>query len=112
MREIKGTLKQLTSQEVLAERDFDDYVHVTLTDEEDIYDVFGKLRAVYKNLMALDFDNSRTRAQGAAALAGAVIKEKTTMELFRDFFKQQAGCELSPMQEQILTDIIEKNGEK
>jgi len=112
MREIKGTLKQLTSQEVLAESDFDDYVHVTLTDEEDIYDVFGKLRAVYKNLMALDFDNSRTRAQGAAALAGAVIKEKTTMELFRDFFKQQAGCELSPMQEQILTDIIEKNGEK
>ena len=112
MREIKGTLKQLTSQEVLAESDFDDYVHVTLTDEEDIYDVFGKLRAVYKNLMALDFDNARTRAQGAVALAGEVIKEKTTMELFREFFKQQAGCELSPMQEQIMTDIIEKNGEK
>lgn len=112
MREIKGTLKQLTSQEVLAESDFDDYVHVTLTDEEDIYDVFGKLRAVYKNLMALDFDNARTRAQGAVALAGEVIKEKTTMELFREFFEQQAGCELSPMQEQIMTDIIEKNGEK
>ena len=76
------------------------------------YDVFGKLRAVYPNLMALDFDNSRTRAEGAVALAGEVMKEKNTMELFRDFFEQQAGAELTPMQEQIITDIIEKNGEE
>ena len=39
------------------------------------------------------------------------MKEKATMELFREFFEKQAGCELSPMQEQIMTDIIEKNRE-
>lgn len=112
MREIKGTLAQLTSSEILAETDTQDYMHITLTDEEEIYDVFGKLRAVYPNLMVLDFDNSRTRAEGAVALAGEVMKEKNTMELFRDFFEQQAGAELTPMQEQIITDIIEKNGEE
>lgn len=112
MREIKGTLEQLTSPEVLGESDPEDYMHITLTDEEEIYDVFGKLRAVYPNLMTLDFDNSRTRAEGAVALVGEAIKEKTTMELFREFFEQQAGCELNPMQEQIMTDIIEKNGEE
>jgi len=111
MREIKGTLEQLTSPEVLAESDCNDYMHITLTDEEEIYDVFGKLRAVYPNLMSLDFDNARTRAEGAVALAGEVMKEKTTMELFRDFFIQQAGCEFSPMQKQIMTDIIERNRE-
>ena len=111
MREIKGTLKQLTSPEVLAECDCNDYMHITLTDEEEIYDVFGKLRAVYPNLMSLDFDNARTRAEGAVALTGEAMKEKATMELFREFFEKQAGCELSPMQEQIMTDIIEKNGE-
>ena len=111
MREIKGTLEQLTNPEVLAESDCNDYMHITLTDEEEIYDVFGKLRAVYPNLMSLDFDNARTRAEGAVALAGEVMKEKTTMELFRDFFIQQAGCEFTPMQEQIMTDIIEKNRE-
>lgn len=108
MREIKGTLEQLTSTDVLAESDPEDYMHITLTDEEEIYDVFGKLRAVYPNLMSLDFDNQRTRAEGAVALAGEALKEKTTMELFRDFYEQQTGGVLSPMQEQIMTDIIEK----
>lgn len=108
MREIKGTLEQLTSPDILVESDCSDYMHITLTDEDEIYDVFGKLRAVYPNLMSLDFDNSRTRAEGAVALAGEAIKEKTTMELFREFFEQQAGCGLNPMQEQIMTDIIEK----
>lgn len=108
MREIKGTLEQLTSPEVLAESDCNDYMHVTLTDEEEIYDVFGKLRAVYPNLMSLDFDNARTRAAGAGALAGPAMKEKTTMELFREFFEQQTGGEFTPMQEQIMKDIIEE----
>lgn len=111
MREIKGTLEQLTSPEILAESDCNDYLHITLTDEEEIYDVFGKLRAVYPNVMALDFDNKRTRAAGAEALAGAVMKEKSTMELFREFFEKQTGSVLSPMQEQIMSDIIEKTTE-
>lgn len=108
MREIKGTLEQLTSPEILAESDCNDYMHITLTDEEEIYDVFGKLRAVYPNLMALDFDNSRTRAEGAVMLTGEAMKEKTTMELFREFYEKQTGTELTPMQEQIMTDIIEE----
>ncbi|MBR6642675.1 MAG: exonuclease SbcCD subunit D [Lachnospiraceae bacterium] len=111
MREIKGTLAQLTSLEILVESDCNDYLHITLTDEEEIYDVFGKLRAVYPNVMALDFDNKRTRAAGAEALTGAVMKEKSTMELFREFFEKQTGNSLSPMQEQIMTDIIEKTTE-
>lgn len=111
MREIKGTLEQLTSPEILAESDCNDYLHITLTDEEEIYDVFGKLRAVYPNVMSLDFDNKRTRAVGAEALAGAVMKEKSTMELFREFFEKQTGSVLSPMQEQIMLDIIEKTTE-
>ena len=112
MREIKGTMEQLTGTVVLEEADARDYMHITLTDEEEIYDVFGKLRAVYPNLMALDFDNSRTRAEGAVAFAGEKMKEKTTMELFREFFEKQAGTELNPMQEQIMADIMEKNGEE
>ena len=111
MREIKGTLQQLTNPDVLSESDCNDYMHITLTDEEEIYDVFGKLRAVYPNLMSLDFDNARTRAEGATVLTGEVMKEKSTMELFRDFFEKQTGSMLSPMQEQILTDIIEENRE-
>lgn len=111
MREIKGTLKQITASEVLAECDCRDYVHITLTDDEEIYDVFGKLRAVYPNLMALDFDNARTRAEGAVTLTGEVMKEKSVPELFGEFFRQQTGNTLTPMQEQILKDIMEDKSE-
>ena len=108
MRKLKGTLEQLTNREVLSQADPQDYVHITLTDEDEIYDVFGKLRAVYPNLMALEFDNARTRAEGTAMPEGAAIKEKTAMELFREFYLKQAGCELTPMQEKIMEDIMEE----
>ena len=108
MREIKGTLAQLTGPDVLAESDPLDYMHITLTDEEEIYDVFGKLRAVYPNLMVLDFENSRTKSEGLAVLTGEIMKDKSTLELFREFFEKQAGAELTPMQEQIMKDIIEE----
>ena len=108
MREIKGTLEELTASEVLDAADREDYMHITLTDEEEIYDVFGKLRAAYPNLMALDFDNSRTRAEGAVILTKEVMKEKNTMELFKDFFEKQVGTVLDTEQEQIMADIMEK----
>ncbi|MBO5351772.1 MAG: exonuclease SbcCD subunit D [Lachnospiraceae bacterium] len=108
MREIRGTLRQLTNAELLAETDVQDYMHITLTDEEEIYDVLGKLRAVYPNMMVLDFDNARTRAEGAAMLAGEAIREKTTMELFREFFEKQTETKLNSTQEQLILDIIEK----
>lgn len=109
MREIKGTLSALTSPEILAEGDCMDYMHITLTDEEEIYDVFGKLRAAYPHLMALDFDNARTRAEGAVALTGEILKEKTTMELFQEFYEKQTGLPVSALQEQIMADIIENH---
>lgn len=111
MREIKGTLEQLTNPEILKESDCQDYMHITLTNDEEIYDVFGKLRAAYPNLMALDFDNARTRAEGAVALTGEVMKEKSAVELFSEFFRQQTGNSLTPMQEQILTDIMEEQNQ-
>lgn len=111
MREIKGTLMQLTSEEVRAQADTEDYLHVTLTDEEEIYDVLGKLRAVYPNLMQLDFDNTRTRADGVKEAAAALVREKGAMELFRDFFAEQTGKPMTTMQEAVMQDIIE-NGEE
>ena len=39
----------------------DDYLHITLTDEQDVPDALTKLRLIYPNLMRLDYDNRRTR---------------------------------------------------
>ena len=41
----------------------DDYLHITLTDEQDVPDALARLRVIYPNLMQLDYDNQRTRQQ-------------------------------------------------
>lgn len=40
----------------------EDYVHITLTDKEDIPDAVRKLRIICPCLMKLDYDKKRTRA--------------------------------------------------
>ncbi|MDR2570275.1 MAG: exonuclease SbcCD subunit D, partial [Oscillospiraceae bacterium] len=61
MREIKGELEKLLSNEVSGLANKEDYLRVILTDEEEIIDPMGKLRSVYPNIMSLGFENSRTR---------------------------------------------------
>lgn len=108
MREIKGTLEQLTREDVVNAGNREDYMHVTLTDEEEIYDVLGKVRAVYPNLMLLDFDNQRTRAIGAEMITEEAIKKRGTLELFREFFQKQAGTVMDEIQEKIVQHILEE----
>ncbi len=108
MREIKGTLEQLTREDVLKEADREDYMHITLTDEEEIYDVIGKLRAVYPNLMCLDFDNTRTRAEGAVMITEEAMKQQGILELFQEFFLKQTGSAIGGTQEKILKEILEE----
>ena len=43
------------------------YMHITLTDEEDIPDAVRKLQVIYPNLMKLDYDNQRTRGRKSFA---------------------------------------------
>ena len=108
MRELKGTLEQLTKEEVLNAGDRQDYIHITLTDEEEIYDVLGKLREFYPNLMLLDFDNKRTRATGILQITEEVKKQQGTLELFREFFLKQTGSTMEEIQETIVRDMLEE----
>lgn len=62
MVEISGTYEELTSREFYINTTYqDDYIHITLKDEDDIPDAISKLRTIYKNIMKLDYDNIRTR---------------------------------------------------
>ena len=61
MQELRGSYEELTSRDFYMGTAVDDYLHITLTDEEDILDAIGKLRSIYPNVMKLDYDNKRTR---------------------------------------------------
>jgi exonuclease SbcD len=87
MREIKGEIDKLMSDEVSRLADKDDYLRVILTDEDEVIDPMGKLRSVYPNIMSLDFENSRTSIDVSAITSDAETIEKLSpYELFREFF--------------------------
>lgn len=107
MREIRGTYYELTLKSSYESTNTEDYLHITLTEEEDIPDAIGKLRSIYPNIMKLDYDNLRTRGSGTID-AIENIESKSPFELFADLFKQQNNQDMSEEQEEIMRNLIDK----
>lgn len=108
MVELKGSYQQLTLREFYESTTYqEDYTHITLTDEEDIPDAVAKLRAVYHNLMKLDYDNTRTRH--SAAISGAEnVETRSPIDLFAEFYELQNGLPMSAEQTELVASLIEK----
>lgn len=84
----------------------EDYVHITLTDEEDIPDAIGKLRTVYRNLMKLDYDNLRTR--NLNSIDGADdVENKSPYQHFSEFYEKQNNQPMNASQSEFMKKLIE-----
>jgi len=94
MRKIKGTYLELTAKKNYADTNTSDYLHVTLTDEDDIPDALGRLRSIYPNIMKLEYDNLRTRAVYNNEIPDEVEK-KSPLDLFDEFYEIQNGRRLN-----------------
>ena len=113
MREIKGELAWLANEEISSLADKEDYLRVILTDEEEIIDPLGKLRAVYPNIMSLGFENSRSRIDLGAVLADSETTEKLSpYDLFAEFFLELQGSALNSAQAEIVRGLLERAGEE
>lgn len=107
MVELKGSYNELMNRSYYEGTTYqEDYTHITLTDEEDIPDAVRKLHSVYHNLMKLDYDNQRTRANNSIQAANA-IENKTPLELFNEFYRVRNGQYLNDEQTAFLQTIIE-----
>ena len=108
MAEIRGTYAELTLKSFYENTTYrEDYMHITLTDEEDIPDAAAKLRVIYPNLMKMDYDNRRTRHK--AEIDGTrEVKKKSPFELFGEFYALQNGSEMSAEQAELIGKIIEE----
>ena len=108
MVEIKGKYDELTLKSFYENTSYiEDYMHITLTDEDDIPDVLTKLRVIYKNIMKLDYDNQRTRH--SVEINGADnVERKSPFEHFGEFYEMQNGQALSEEQSEFMTEIIEQ----
>lgn len=108
MVELRGTYEELTLRAFYEGTSYPrDYIHITLTDEDDIPDAVGKLRIIYPNLMKLDYDNKRTRA--GIHLEGAEdVQQKSPLELLEEFYSNQNGQPMSEEQRAFARDMMER----
>ena len=89
--ELRGTYEEVTFRGFYEGAGWQrDYVHITLTDEEDIPNAVGKLRVIYPNLMKLDYDNRRTRA-GISLEGAEEVERRSPLELLEEFYEKQNG---------------------
>lgn len=105
MREIRGAYKKLTTREAYEGTEVSDYLHVTLTDEEDIPDALGKLRTIYPNIMKLDYDNRRTKEY--AGEEKTVDLSKSPKAYVEELYEIQNNQKLNEIQCAYINQLIQ-----
>ena len=106
LREIRGTYEEVTARSFYENTAVEDYLHITLTDEEDVPEAVARLRVIYPNLMKLSYDNTRTRSN--ASIDGAVdVQSKSPLELFGELYALQNNQPMSEIQQEFMGKLIE-----
>lgn len=108
LRCIRGPLAELCSDEVVAGQNADDYLRIILTDESPQLNALRALRAHYPRLMAIEYDNARTRSAGLRQETQSFDAFEDPLVLFKRFFETQNGVTLSEEQESIARRAIER----
>ena len=106
LREISGTFAELTDRTYSSTTAADDYLHIILTDEEDVPEALGRLRVIYPNIMRLSYDNTRTRSSQVIGSAEQV-QSRSPLDLFEELYQIQNNQPMSEVQRAFTQELIE-----
>ena len=108
LREIRGSYDELTARSFYEHTTYrSDYLHLILTDEQDVFDAMSRLRTIYPYLMTLDYDNARTRAAGGMSVP-AETEQRTPPELFEALYQRQNHRPMSDVQRAYIAQLMEQ----
>jgi len=104
LRCLKGTLDEIV-QHSGDDAAKDDYLMVTLTDSEPIFDAMGKLRQVYPNVMHIErpIYSVNPREIGLSQKQ----RKMNDSDLFESFYKQIMPSDISPAQKEFFAKIAD-----
>ena len=106
MRQNRGSYEEITARSFYQDTAVDDYLQITLTDEEDVPEAVSRLRVIYPNLMKLNYDNTRTRS--ASVVDGALdVQKKSQLQLFSELYEIQNGQPMNDVQQEFMRELIE-----
>ncbi len=102
VRQLRGSFAELAIPLAYTE----DYVNITLTDDDEVMDAHAKLREIYPNYTDIRYDNKRTRAV-LVDLEASELEELSPFELFEGFYRQQNGGEMTEFQRKVVRQVLE-----
>jgi exonuclease SbcD len=105
MRILEGELDQLLEQG-RDDPQRDDYLLVRLSDRHAILDIMGKLRAVYPNVLHLE--RPGLMVGGAPRNLQRDQLKRGELAMFRDFYRQVQGEELTAEQQTLIAGLLEQ----
>lgn len=106
MRKLYGSFSSIM-ESPSSKESAEDYIGITLTDEDDVAGAIEKLRTVYPNIMSLEYDNTRTQ-KDTSLESLEDVKGLSPLDLFENLFVQQNGKELNEQQKKYLCELIEE----
>ena len=106
LRSIRGPFETLTDKAFYSSTVTEDYLHIILTDEEDVPEAVGRLRLIYPNMMKLSYDNTRTRVD--QLITGPQdVDFKSPLQLFGELYEKQNNQPMSQEQLDFTRSLIE-----
>lgn len=110
--DLKGTYDELTNKNYYDGKGYqEDFVRITLTDEDDIPDGMKRLKTIYHRLMELRYDNKRTRSESTFTGSSNIDALKPD-QLFEELYEKQNAQSLSDEQKNYLNLLIDKTFNK
>ena len=111
MRELSGRYMELMNKRFYEGKGYEnDYIRIVLTDEEEIPDAMAKLKTVYRNIMELKYDNTRTR-HIPQIMDITKHEQKKPLEVFSDFYKKMNGKEMDEKRIACIKALLNEMGE-
>jgi exonuclease SbcD len=107
LRHIKGEMSVLLRRENIINPN--DYIYVTLTDEEIQPDAINIFRQAYPYTVRLDYNNSHTKELENTDI-DIRIRNKTFDELVTDFYSAMYGCDISNDEMKVMKEIAREAG--
>ncbi len=107
LRKITGTLDEILTSAKNDPNNHEDFIDITLTNEDEVMDAMASLRTVYPNVLKLSYDNKASRAaENIENFSG--VNEKKPLEIFETFYQSRRGAEMSEEQRTYIQSLIEK----
>ena len=107
MIKVKGFFEEITDKVFYEKIDTESYVQITLLDEQDIPNAFGKLATIYPNLMQMRYENKRTMDNVDIFSEGEGLNMAPEV-LFSQFYETMNNQPMTKEQADYMTDMIEK----